>query len=295
MKVTTLFYATLIISASLATIGCFDSESDVAAATLNANAAMDSAAIDGSASSIDGSVVSEEGGISAANEDTVSKNPNIPEYKTSSAESKSAYAEFLKNPITTKAPAGIPEKGGVSHKPMNSGSVVLKRPDIAPVDSPYYGEENTVKCATSPLSFYCSDQYLLQVQQSKNRIVFKDGTEVVLTPAFANSKTHILTYIGKNKQAQPSGNIIGAFGQTKELPVKYARINGEACVYGELYSSGVINSLIYNCYKPGEDVTDLGLLLPLVLGQQTFDSTFTSSDIELLPQSNYDSFVSLMP
>lgn len=285
MNINNLFYATIVIS-SLAVVGCLDSESDVAAATLNANKAMDSA-IPSMASDTN----TEDAG---ENEEDTPKNPNIPENKVSSPESRSAYKSFMANPVSTSAPVGIPDKGGVSHKPMNSGSVVLNRPTIAPSDNPTYGGVNTVECETSPSSFYCSDQYLLQVQQSKNRIVFKDGTEVVLTPAYANSSTQMLTYVGKNNQAQPSGSIVGSFGDDGDLPVKYARVNGEACIYGEFYSSGVVGSLVYNCYKPGEDVTDLGLLVPLVLGEQTFKSTLTTSDLELIPKSNYDSFVSLV-
>lgn len=289
-KVDFLSRVAIVSIAALATVGCFDSESDIAAATLNANAAMDAAALsaDGGTATENGRAIDEDGNV-------IPVNVNIPEEMDSSPESRSAYAEFLATSITTSAPKALPDKGGVSHKPMNSGSVVLKRPTLAPSNKPIYGGNNTVECATSPSSFYCSDQYLMQVQQSKNRIVLKDGTEVVLTPSFADSNAQILTYIDKNKQTKPSEYIFGAFGETRDLPIKYARINGEACIYGELYSSGVIDSLIYNCYKPGEDVSDLGLLLPLVSGQQTFDSTLTSLDIDLLPQSNYDSFVSLMP
>ncbi|MBO6224562.1 MAG: hypothetical protein J6N72_03780 [Psychrobacter sp.] len=287
MRKTTLFHAVLVSFSALTTVGCFNSESDIAAATLNANTAMDKAAIEGATPSID-----DENNDPTKIEASAT---SIPKEVTSSPESRSAYADFMASSTATKVPTGVPEKGGVSHKPMNNGSVVLKKPIVAPANSPSYGSANTVNCKTSPSSFYCSDQYILQVQQSKNRIVLNDGSEVVLTPAFEDPTTYMLTYVESNKQAHPSGEVISDFGDNSEFPVRYARVNGEACFYAELYSSAVISSLIYNCYKPGEDNTDLGLLTPLSFGQQSIDSKFTSYDLALLPQSNYDSFELIMP
>lgn len=290
---TKLLSALAVLMTVLPISGCFDSKSDVAAEMLNTNAELDKKALAGDLDPSDLSVdpetvrLDKDGSI-------IPENTYAPKDNNMSKEAKSAYEEFMSTPIQVSTPTTPPDIKGVSHKPMDAGSVVLRQPKLAPTEQRFYGENNEVKCSSAPSSFYCSDRYIIQVQQSKDRIVFKDGSEVVLTPAFNDTGSYLLTYIDKNKEVRPSANFIQAFGENQEFPVKYARVNNEACFYGKITFSGVDGSLLYNCYKPSDDI-DNNLMIPIVAGEQTFSSKFTELELDTLTESNYKDFSPITP
>lgn len=287
-------YSLAVSMAVILTSGCFDSKSDVAAEILNTNAELDAKALEGDLDPSNLSVDPETVKLDE-NDDIIPQNAYAPKDNEQSKEAISAYEEFMATPIKISIPNTPPDSKGVSHKGMNAGGVVLKRPVVAPSDQQFYGGNNKVECSSEPNSFYCSDRYLMQVQQSKDRIVFKDGSEIVLTPAIDSPGSYLLTYIDKNKEALPSANFIQSFGDDQEFPVKYARVNGEACFYGQIVFSGVVDSLLYNCYKPSKDLANRKLMIPIVSGKQTFDSNFTELELNQLSESSYAAFSPITP
>lgn len=295
MKKNTKFASALVVlTAALSASGCFDSKSDVAAEMLNTNAELDQKALSGD---LDPSNLSVDPDTVKLDEDgsIIPQNTFAPQDNKLSKEARSAYDEFMSTPIQVSTPTALPDSNGISHKPMDAGSVVLKQPNLAPTDQQNYGENNEVKCSLGSGSFYCSDRYIIQVQQSRDRIVFKDGTEIVLTPDIKKAGSYLLTYIDKNKEVRPSANFIGSFGENNEFPVKYARVNNEACFYGEMTFSGVVGSVLYNCYKPSSDLADKNLMIPIVSSKQTAEYNFTELELDTLTESNYEKFSGITP
>lgn len=208
----------------------------------------------------------------------------------STPESDDAFAAFMATPLSSITPTDKPDKGGVSNAPMKTnGTVVLTVSNIVPVNDPEYQGDNLVKCSAVAVgeAFYCSDQYLVQVQNSKNRIKIKDGSEIVLSPA-ANglADNYILTYV-KDNVASPSFYTLSPFSGG-DLKVRYARVKNEACVYGTVSYLGQESSGVYNCYKASPPA-DQGITGSIVSGTAN-KTSFTESDLADMPKTSYDSF-----
>ena len=204
-----------------------------------------------------------------------------------------AWAAFQAQSSGPVLPIDMPEKDGVSHTPMKTnGTIVLKAAQQVPPNHPTYNDDDLLQCASAPTSeaFYCSDQYLLQVQNTKNRIKLKDGSEIVLTPA-ANglADNYILTYI-QDGVAMPSHYILSPFGDDA-LEVKYGRVNNEACIYGSVDYLGQEGSHLYTCYKPSQS-EDRVFTGPLVSGTAN-KTSFLDIDLASLPKTSYSSFIAI--
>lgn len=211
---------------------------------------------------------------------------------------------FISEDQVDGLPTTKPDSKGVSHKPINaSGSVVLKPSKYAPFEiSDYTAEERKVECSKVPDNYYCSDEFMLKVQQSKNRIEIAAGGSVVLagkaSPREGDSQgsgltAYSLVYVKDNVVYPTVWFYADFFGENLDHDLKYARVNGDACIYGQLYTLDQPDDFNYVCFKESPDGLEFPDTEAIIFSEQTYDNPFTVEDVGKLSQTNYSTFYDL--
>lgn len=299
MKYSKISSIVLMSTMSVLLTGCFDTDSRTAAETLNANAAMDIASVMPSMDDDGGNteITDEDYEIAEANTEISKTDPNTAVAvgtTPNNPEQQSAFDKFMSESLDSVVPTTLADKGGVSHTPMAStGKILLKPYKHATTNVINYNGDNSVVCADQEqgAAFYCSDEYLMQVQQSKNRIKLKDGSEIVLTQEYKIPNSQIVSYVNDGV-AHSTKYTFSDIGEHQEVAMKYARVNNDACFFGVLKNSGVTESNIYNCYKPS-DKADYDIIGSLSWSNKD-NIIFTDYDLDELLNSSYESFSSVV-
>ena len=204
-----------------------------------------------------------------------------------------SFVQFMNNEIPIGVPTTSPDKDGVNQKAMNSkGKVILKPSKFAMYDIPDVTRESRkVECSKAPTSYYCTDEFMRAVQSSKNRITLPNGGEVVLTQAISSGLSdYIITYVKNNTVYTTSLYMTKSFGLANEYPLKYARVNGDACFYGQVYDLDEPQEVYYTCLKEMPDGLGASDTNDLIFAQQTYDQIFTDTEFGNITKSNYGSF-----
>lgn len=204
-----------------------------------------------------------------------------------SAQAQASADDFFNSPLDLGLPTAAPDAEGVANTPVsNSGGLVLKSYRTAPSNTMTYDGANIVDCDNSGTNYYCSDVHLFAVQNSKNRVVFKDGSSAVLVPAYRSADSYILSYVDRNKTVKTSESIFSLMSEGN--PVKFARVNNNICIYGKLVKSGVQEASFYNCYEP---VTDPEVVkLDIFFFDKDQNAYMDEGSLNQLASTSYSSF-----
>ena len=211
---------------------------------------------------------------------------------------------FIQSEESSELPTTKPDAKGVSHKPLsNSGAVKLKPSKYAPLESSdYTDEERKVECSKEPDNYYCSDEFMLKVQKSKNRIEISGGGSVVLagkaSPREGSTQgsgkaVYSLVYVKDNTVYPTAWYYADFFGDNDAHDLKYARVNGDACIYGQLYTVDQPDDFNYVCFKESPDGLEFPDTEAIVFSSQTYDKPFTTFEVSKLSETSYGSFYDL--
>lgn len=289
---------TLLIFGSISMMGCSDQAADLADITkssisesktpssieadkVNSNQREDNEILATSSKSSDTSIQADEGLIKVA-----SKDPG-----------QAAFDAFMNTNLATELPTAKPDSKAVSHTSMDEEKIKLKIASLVPSKlNKEYSDEfiERVKCESNSSNYFCSTKYLKDVQKSKNRIILSKNEEVVISvrtvPSEGDEPTEsTLSYV-KNGIVYPTNLHPDNFGNHGFHNARYARVNGEACLYAKLTEEdGRESSNLYNCFIPSDNLND-SIFSSLALSKKNVDILFSESDLNKIEQSSYKYF-----
>lgn len=210
---------------------------------------------------------------------------------------QAAFDEFMNSSFATELPTTKPDSKAVSHTSMDEGKVKLKIASLVPSKlNTEYSDEwiERVKCKNNSTNYFCSTKYLKDVQKSKNRIILSKNEEVVISlrtvPSEGDEPTEFtLSYI-KNGVVYPTNLHPDNFGDHGFYNTRYARVNGEACIYAKLTEEdGRESSHLYNCFIPSNNLND-SMFSSLAPSKNNIEILFSESDLDKIEQTSYKHF-----
>ncbi|MED6316458.1 MAG: hypothetical protein VYA60_04370 [Pseudomonadota bacterium] len=153
---------------------------------------------------------------------------------------------------------------------------VLKMSRFVPVENKVAGKVtvSTGDCETDAKgSFYCSQGSLMLVQDSSNNVRMPDGGSVVLTLStdYDPWYQYTINYI-KDGVLYPTPWYFNTLDQLNAgMGPRFARVNGDFCLYGEAFQKTKRLDTIYNCFKVNKSYKDEKGSAPiLLLSDQTY-------------------------
>lgn len=189
-------------------------------------------------------------------------------------------------------PTKAADNSAINRKAIGGSAVTLKHAKYVPSFEDYNeNRSKKVSCADGNSSYFCSDAYLISVQNSKNKIKVSNG-EFVLTP---NTSSELLDYdiaFVKDDVVIPSDwhlNNVDV-GQSK-----FGKVNDNACFYGEFSLRLSTEYSLYNCIRfASDDYKDTISSIPIVLAIDSYKNEVSPEQFKKIVagelESNYNTF-----
>lgn len=282
----------VLVVSSVLLSSCFDSKTEVATVGSEKPAAFAETDV------ITDAVVDDTGALEGE------KTPELKEVQYS-PNALDRLDKFISSNENSELPNKDPDTKGVNNQPISTdGKILLSPSKYAPAeDASYSSEERKIECKEVPNNYYCSDSFMLKVQQSKNKIDITGGGSVVLAPSAPKSSDNLLpsdaayslVYVKNNVVYPTAWFYSGKLNDTKNNELRYARVNGDACLYGSFYTLDYPDDFLYVCYKESPDGLEFADTEAIIFSEQTYDKPFTKTEIEKLPETNYSLFSKLIP
>ncbi|WP_201579703.1 MULTISPECIES: hypothetical protein [unclassified Psychrobacter] len=210
---------------------------------------------------------------------------------------QAAFDEFMNSSFATELPTTKPDSKALSQTSMDEEKINLKIASLVPSKlNTGYSDEwiERVKCENNSSNYFCSTKYLKDVQKSKNRIILSKNEEVVISlrtvPSEGDEPTELTLSYVKNGVVYPTNLHPDNFGDHGFHNTRYARVNGEACIYAKLTEEdGRESSNLYNCFIPSDNLND-SMFSSLAPSKNNVEILFSESDLDKIEQTSYKYF-----